>query len=168
MYIFSLNTVRKTEPSLWNLLDGFGMFFRVLWLYILEAVYIFLWSLLCIVPGLIAMYRYRQAIYILIDHPEMSASQCISESKRMMDGYKIDLFWLDFSFLGWMLFVVVLNMMDTGMSVLNFIGIGTLLNVWVLPYRQLSYAEYYVKLRALPAEGELPACAIFISKEKMK
>lgn len=156
MYIFSLNTVRKTEPSLWNLLDGFGMFFRVLWLYILEAVYIFLWSLLCIVPGLIAMYRYRQAIYILIDHPEMSASQCISESKRMMGGYKIDLFWLDFSFLGWMLFVVVLNMMDTGMSVLNFIGIGTLLNVWVLPYRQLSYAEYYVKLRALPAEGEFP------------
>lgn len=86
--IYCLRTVRGMETSYWNLFDAFGMFFRVIWLYILEGIFVFLWSLLFIVPGIIAMYRYRMALYLLLEHPEMSALQCISESKRLMVGHK--------------------------------------------------------------------------------
>ena len=93
--IYCLRTVRGMEASYWNLFDAFGMFFRVIWLYILEGIFIFLWSLLLLVPGIIAMYRYRMALYLLLEHPEMSALQCISESKRLMVGHKGELFWMD-------------------------------------------------------------------------
>ena len=76
--IYCLRTVRGMEASYWNLFDAFGMFFRVIWLYILEGIFIFLWSLLFIIPGFIAFYRYRQALYLLLEHPEMSALQCTS------------------------------------------------------------------------------------------
>lgn len=99
--IYCLRTVRGMETSYWNLFDAFGMFFRVIWLYILEGIFVFLWSLLFIVPGIIAMYRYRMALYLLLEHPEMSALQCISESKRLMVGHKGELFWMDLSFIGW-------------------------------------------------------------------
>ena len=67
------------QASCWNLFDAFGMFFRVIWLYILEGIFVFLWSLLFIIPG----YNRRatataMALYLLLEHPEMSALQCIS------------------------------------------------------------------------------------------
>ena len=126
--IYCLRTVRGMETSYWNLFDAFGMFFRVIWLYILEGIFVFLWSLLFIVPGIIAMYRYRMALYLLLEHPEMSALQCISESKRLMVGHKGELFWMDLSFIGWQI---------VGSLCL---GIGTF---WVNAYREATIAEYY-------------------------
>ena len=87
--IFALRTVSHSGASYWNILDGFGMFFRIIWLYILEGVFVFLWSLLLFFPGIIALYRYRMAIYLVLEHPEMSALQCISESKRLIHPYGI-------------------------------------------------------------------------------
>lgn len=103
--IYCLRTVRGMQTSYWNLFDAFGMFFRVIWLYILEGIFVFLWSLLFIIPGIIAVYRYRMALYLLLEHPEMSALQCISESKRLMVGHKGELFWMDLSFIGWTLLI---------------------------------------------------------------
>ena len=128
--IFLINTIRAAEPCRGNLLDGFGMAGRVILLSLLESIFIFLWSLLLIVPGIIASYRYRQAIYLLIDHPEMSVMECINESKRMMDGRKGELFMLDLSFLGWQLLA-------------NFTLIGWAVQVWTVPYLGMTYAMYY-------------------------
>lgn len=137
--IFLLNTVRCTAACYENLLDGFAIFWRVILLDILTGIFVFLWSLLLIVPGIIAAYRYRQAIYLLIDHPEMSVMDCIRESKRMMAGHKWELFVLDFSFIGW----IILS---------NLVMIGWLVSIYTTPYFGLTYALYYEALCGRPAE----------------
>lgn len=103
--IFTLRTIDGSGASYWNLFDGFAMFFRIIWLYIVEGFFIFLWSLLFFFPGIIAMYRYRMAIYLLLEHPEMSVMDCIRESKRLMSGHKWELFVFDLSFFGWALLI---------------------------------------------------------------
>lgn len=131
--IFLLNTIRNCGAAIGNLLDGFGMIIRFIVLMVLESIFIALWSLLLVVPGIIASYAYRQAIYLLIDHPEMSPFQCLRESRRMMKGHKWELFGLDLSFLGW----TILE---------NFAYVGPLVMIYTLPYKGLSYALYYEAL----------------------
>ncbi len=137
--LFVLNSVRRTEPVLGNLLDGFGMLPRLLVLLILESLFVFLWSLLFLVPGFIAMYRYRFAVYLLLDHPEYSAMDCIRYSKEMTRGYKGQLFMLDLSFLLWGL-----------ASILP--GIGYLVEIYFVPYRETVEALYYEQVRTGIAE----------------
>ena len=128
--IFLLNTIRGLGACYGNLLDGFGFFLKLIWLNILEGIFITLWTMLLIVPGIIASYRYRMALYILIDDPTKSALQCIRESKEMMFGRKAELFVLDLSFVGWAL-----------LSGLTFIG--WFVQIWTTPYMGLTYALYY-------------------------
>jgi len=128
--IFLLNTIRAAAPCTGNLLDGFGIIGRIILLGLLESIFIFLWSLLLVVPGIIASYRYRQAIYLLIDHPEMSPLECIRESKRMMSGRKGELFLLDLSFIGWRLLE-------------SLTIIGWAVQIWTVPYLGMTYALYY-------------------------
>lgn len=153
--IFVLRTLSGSGASYWNIFDGFGMFFRIIWLYILEAVFISLWSLLLIFPAFIAFYRYRMAIYLLLEHPEMSALECISESKRLMAGHKWELFVLDLSFIGWALLVGLANFISTELAipVVSVIGFGILVQIYLLPYYQLTCAGYYRQLAA-PAEPD--------------
>ncbi len=161
--IFCLRTVRGMEASYWNIFDAFGMFFRVLWLYILEGIFIFLWSLLFIFPGFIAFYRYRQALYLLLEHPEMSALQCITESKRIMKGHKGELFVMDLSFIGWGILVGLASYLGYTLAdamapsviadILYTVGLGILVQFYVMPYMDLTYAGYYVELTK-PAPDE--------------
>ncbi len=162
--IFCLRTVRGMEASYWNIFDAFGMFLRVLWLSILESIFIFLWSLLFIFPGFIAFYRYRQALYLLLEHPEMSALQCITESKRIMKGHKGELFVMDLSFIGWGILVGLVSYLGYALAdamapsviadILNTVGLGILVQFYVMPYMDLTYAGYYVELtRPAPTAG---------------
>lgn len=141
--IFLLNSIRRAAPVWGNLLDGFGMFWRFIALNILESIFVTLWSLLLFVPGIIAAYRYRMAVYLLFDHPEMSPMQCIRESKRMMVGHKGELFTLDLSFIGWNLLCEI-----------PFVGYAAM--VWVIPYTQTVYAVYYDTLHGMTADGTRP------------
>ena len=134
---FLLNTIRRSEPSFGNLLDGFVLLPRFLLLALLEGLIVGLLSLLLIVPGIIASYRYRMAVYLMIDHPEMGLVECLRESGRMMRGHKMELFMLDLSFIGWALL--------SGIP-----GIGTVLQLWTVPYMQMSYCLYYEYLRGSP------------------
>ena len=153
--IFTLRTIDGSGASYWNLFDGFAMFFRIIWLYIVEGFFVFLWSLLFVFPGIIAMYRYRMAIYLLLEHPEMSVMDCIRESKRLMSGHKWELFVFDLSFIGWALLIgfvdgfgASLGITLLGVSVLGYVGY-----VFLLPYMELSYSLYYRQLTAVPASG---------------
>ena len=132
--IFTLNTIRRTGPVFASLLDGFGMMPRLLWLIILQYFFIALWSLLFVIPGIVAAYRYSMAVYIMIDHPELSAMDCIRESKRMTYGYKSQLFQLDLSFILWLLL--------SGMPV-----IGYAVQVYLTPYMETARALYYERIR---------------------
>ena len=128
--IFVIRTVRDGKGSFGNLLDGLPVLLRVIGYEIVTYVFVFLWSLLLVVPGIIAAYRYRQALYLLLDHPEKSAWQCLRESGALMRGHKWELFVLDLSFLGWML----LSAMFAPVT------------IWLDPYRAITNANYYNRL----------------------
>ena len=95
---------------------------------LLEGIYIFLWSLLLIIPGIIKTLSYSQTYYILKDHPELSPNEAITASKNRMQGKKGKYFLLNLSFIGWM-FLSILTL-----------GIGFL---WLAPYMSTSLATFY-------------------------
>ena len=103
-------------------------YFRNVWGMFLTGFFVFLWTLLLFIPGVIKSLAYSMVPYILNDYPELSASQAINLSKKMMKGHKFDLFCLLLSFIGW--------------SILNIftLGIGTL---WLYPYAYTSMAAFY-------------------------
>ena len=121
-----LNVSRNAPGGLGDLFDAFGIFFKVIWLNIVESVFIALWSLLLIVPGIIAAYRYSMAMFILLDDPDKGVMACIRESKTMTMGHKGELFVLDLSFIGWLL-----------LSVIPFVSIYT------IPFMTVAKANYY-------------------------
>ena len=87
-----------------TLSDGFSkinMFAKVFLLDLLITTFIWLWSLLLLIPGIIARYRYSMALNILLDNPDISVWDAIKKSKELTDGRKWELFVLDCSFLGW-------------------------------------------------------------------
>ena len=131
--IYCMNVCRFIKSGVGNLFDSFAIFFRVLWLYILMFIFVYLWSLLLIIPGIVALYRYRMALYIMIDNPQLGALDCIRASKKMMDGRKGELFVLDLSFLGWALLTLV-----------------PFVTIWVTPYTAVTYTNYYLALRNMP------------------
>lgn len=98
---------------------------------LLQHLFIFLWSCLFLVPGIVKNYSYAMTPYVRIDHPDWSAEQCITESRRLMNGHKWQLFLLQLSFLGWII-----------VGALAF-GIGTL---WVTAYMQAATAHFYEEL----------------------
>ena len=95
---------------------------------LLQSLYVLLWSLLLIIPGIIAGYSYAMTEYILAEHPELTAGEAIDCSKQMMSGNRWRLFCMQFSFIGWNL-----------LSALT-LGIGSL---WVRPYQQAATAAFY-------------------------
>ena len=137
--IFVLNTIRNAGAVYGNLLDGFGIAGRIILLNLLEGILVFLWSLLLLVPGIIAAYRYSQAIYILLDHPEKSVLECIRESKELMRGRKGELFKIDLSLLGWAILGA-------------FIPFVT---IWTAPYIRTIHALYHMELTGEEPGGNL-------------
>ncbi len=128
---YALKIARRQPARMEHLGDGFYRFWTVAGIYILEGIFIFLWSLLLIIPGIVASYKYRLAYYLALDRPDLGPLQCISESKRLMNGYKSELFVLDLSFLGW--------------YILGALTFGIVL-VWKLPFIHVTYAFFYRQL----------------------
>lgn len=94
----------------------------------LRGLYVFLWTLLFIIPGIIKGLAYSMTPFIMADHPEITASEAITASKEMMDGHKGELFWLGLTFIGWSLLCALT------------LGIG---NLWLNPYINAAYAAFY-------------------------
>lgn len=132
--LFTLNAVRRAGPVFGNLLDGFGMMPRLLFLLILEYIFIFLWSVLLVIPGIVAAYRYSFAVYIMLDHPEYSAMECLRRSKEMTRGYKWQLFMLDLSFILWWIASVIP-------------GAGYIVQIYFTPYKEAAHVLYYEEVR---------------------
>lgn len=107
------------------------IYFKALGIYILTSIYIFLWSLLLLIPGIIKSFSYSQVYFILKDNPTMSVNGAITESRRLMDGFKWKYFLLLLSFIGWAL-----------LSAITF-GIASL---WTTPYFTASLAAFYDQL----------------------
>lgn len=98
----TLKAVRNDSDAWFS--SSFGGFARPLeltWLVVRMNLQVFLWSLLFVIPGVVAIYRYRQAWYLKSDNPEWCVGKCLSESGAMMKGHKWQAFCLDFSYAVW-------------------------------------------------------------------
>lgn len=95
---FTLRLSRGQTVSFGDFLTGFRLVGKVVAVMLLQSIYVFLWSMLLVIPGIIASYRYRMALYVILDDPELSASQAIRISCRLTYGHKLELFLLDLSF----------------------------------------------------------------------
>ena len=111
--------------DLFSQMDRFGQGFLQ---FFLRGLFVFLWSLLFVIPGIIKSYSYAMTPYIMADNPEMTANEAITASKQLMDGHKWELFCLGFSFIGWHL-----------LALLTF-GIGMF---FLVPYVESAYVAFY-------------------------
>ena len=99
--VFALSLSRDKNVQISQIFDGFPKFLVGLGTYILMCIFIFLWALLLIIPGIIACFRYSQVWFILSEDESIGAMDAISKSKEMMVGNKWKLFCLYCRFIGW-------------------------------------------------------------------
>ena len=112
---------------------GFSNWGHNVWGMLLMGIFVFLWSLLLLIPGIIKAFAYAMVPYILVDKPELSANEAINLSMKMMKGHKFDFFWLSLSFIGW------------GILAVCTLGIGFF---WLFPYIYTTYAAFYQDVKA--------------------
>ena len=131
LYTFFLCLVRGREGKVEQLFGGFSRFGVSCIASLAMLVLIVLWTLLLIVPGIIAILSYSMTFFIIADNPHIDAFVAIEQSKRMMRGQKWKLFCLWCRFLGWIALGIIT------------LGIGF---AWVGPYLFASYAAFYQDL----------------------
>lgn len=123
----------EKEPDLSDIASVFrGNYWNGVKVCFLRNLYIALWTLLFVIPGIVKSYEYRMVPYLLADNPDMSSNEIFARSKELMDGNKWDAFVLDLSFLGWVL--------------LSVCTLGVLHIFWVAPYIYATDAALYRKL----------------------
>ena len=99
LYCMGIRRGERVEYT--QILDGFSFSGKIILLNLVQYALIGLWSMLFAIPGIIAFYRYRFALYNLYENPDLSIFEALERSKRQTRGYKMQLFNLDVSYLGW-------------------------------------------------------------------
>ena len=130
---FLLKQYHHSQPEIKDLFSEFDRFGQGFLQAFLRGLYIVLWTLLFIIPGIIKAFSYSMTPFIMADNPNMTANEAITASRELMDGHKWDLFVLDLSFIGWGL----LNILT--------LGIGSF---WLNPYMNAAHAAFYRHLIA--------------------
>ena len=150
--LFFLATFRKHDVQPVDMFLGFERFGKALGLYLYMSLFIFLWTLLFIVPGIIAAVRYSQAFFVLADDPDKGIRQCMDESKAMMKGNKGKYFLLSLSFIGWGLLSAIpagivesigSTVSDNSFVIALFTIIGFLFVAPLLAYMYSTFSGFY-------------------------
>ena len=141
-YILYAMSVRKgLETPYATMFDGFLFAGKIILLSIVQYIFIFLWSLLFIIPGFIAGYPYRFALYNLCENPEMGVMEALNMSKAQTRGHKWELFVLDLSWIGW--------------NILCTLTLG-ILSIWIAPYIQQTDIGYFQAIKEMSGIGYQP------------
>ena len=150
--LFFLALFRRQIVSEMDIFLGFERFGKALGLMHFQALFIFLWTLLLIVPGIIASIRYSQAFFIMADDPNKGIRQCMDERKMMMHGNKAKYFCLSLSFIGWALLAAIPAGILPGIGEAFYAGpfasailsvIGILFGAPVMAYTYSTFAGFY-------------------------
>jgi len=171
--MFCISLFRNKNPETAQIFYGFEQFGKAFCLYFMVGLFTFLWTLLFIIPGLIAAIRYSQAFLILADNPNMPIMDCIAESKRLMNGNKTKFFCMSLSFIGWLILCMFPVIMFSGviaMSIMMFGGMGAIMTsilslvlsagyLWVLPYMMVTYVGFYEMLTGNLRPGVIEGAA---------
>lgn len=128
---FFIDQQRGLKPKFETMFDGFSLYGSTLVTGLLQQLFLFFWTLLLFIPGLIKTYSYAMVQYVMVDF-DLSGTEAITKSRELMNGYKWKLFKLQLSFIGWEL-----------LAVLFTFGIGMF---FLLPYEQAANAEFYAEL----------------------
>lgn len=139
LFMTYLKMTNGMAPSIGGLFDGLGIGVKAWVLNFLVGLFTFLWSMLFVIPGIIKGLSYSMSYFILAERPEMSAREALNESKKMMDGHKMDLFVLSLSFIGWILLSVVT------------MGIAL---IYVYPYMMLTITNFYQDIKGPEVVGK--------------
>lgn len=150
--LFALATFRRHQTKVTDIFLGFEKFGKALGLLLFMSLFIFLWSLLLVIPGIFASLRYSQAFFILADDPSKGIRQCMNESKAMMRGNLGKYFCMSLSFIGWgILAGLAGNVIASIGSIITtndfviavFIFVGTLFVAPVIAYVYATRAGFY-------------------------
>lgn len=129
---FIFSRVQETELNEIGVAFSSG-YWNVVKVQFLRYLYIFLWSLLFVIPGIIKWYEYRMIPYLLAENPNLDSREAFRISSELMEGQKLDTFVLDLSFFGWSLLTV---------CTCSIVGI-----FYVMPYMAFTDAELYITLQ---------------------
>lgn len=146
-----LNLVQQQDAEFAQIFSGFSDYVRSFLAFLLMNIFIVLWTLLLIIPGIIATFSYMLTFYVLSDDASLTAMEAIKRSKEMMRGNKWKAFCLSVRFSGWML-----------LSILT-LGIGLL---WLIPYMGVSFAKFYEDIKQNEIDVQLGITAKPAAKAK--
>ena len=128
--IFLMNSVRGTGAEFANLLDGFGLFLKIIGLNLIVGLLAGILSIFLIVPGVIVALAYSQTLYIMVDHPEQPLFVSMAQSRAMMKGHKWEYFCLILSFIGWYILALI-----------------PFARIWTEPYIGTTQVLYYERIK---------------------
>jgi uncharacterized membrane protein len=139
---FNLDLMDKNEIRIGTLFDHFSELKKGFSARLLQFIYTFLWSLLFIIPGIVASFSYVMVHHVIADNPEMTAREALRESKRIMKGNRWRFFCMTLSFIGW-----------------ELLGIFTagIITVWVVPYQHAAIAAFYRDITGTEKQDEVVA-----------
>lgn len=136
MSVFSIATIgvylkmsRSPEPvHFGDFVEGFNNWARAILGTLWQALWVFLWSLLLFIPGIIKSIAYSQMFYLIVEYKDLSVTKAMKISMKITNGHKWDLFVMHLSFLGWL--------------ILSVFTLG-ILDLWLVPYMNMTYVNAY-------------------------
>ena len=166
---FNLNLVDHKYADFHDLFSQFHRWVTGFCMNFLMGLYTILWTFLFIVPGIIKAYSYAMTPYILAEHPDMTANEAITTSRRIMDGNKWRLFCLSISFIGWDLLcalpaiisvsimTVIATRTENVAMLIATVPVVILMSAGILflrPYREAAYAAFYRDVSGAAQEND--------------
>ena len=138
---FNLNLADGKAAAVSDLFSQKGRLWDGFCLKFFQGLYVALWSLLLVIPGIVAAYRYRFAMLNLCENPEIGVMEALNMSKAQTLGFKWQLFVLDLSFIGW--------------NILVGLTLG-ILDIWVAPYIAQSNIAFFQEIKKIKGVGFFP------------
>ena len=117
--------------------SGWGHGWKMGWIAMVRGTYVSLWCLLLVVPGIVKALSYSMTDFIAVDNPGWTANQCITESRRLMDGHKCRYLCLILSFIGWWILAMAASCLPIA---------GNLAQWFLIPYFESAKAAFYEDL----------------------
>lgn len=136
--------LQKEELGFKGLFSRMGSAGKALLLFLVMYVKVLLWSLLLVVPGIIAVIRYSMAPFYLAENPEIGVLEAIRKSKEAMKDKKTTYFMLEMSFLGWLLGAMLCEMLLSGMSMILGLVVSQFIQLFMATYLNAACASFYL------------------------
>lgn len=128
----TLSVIKKEDTKITDLFSGLSIYLKLLGLYVILTVLTIIGLNAFIIPGIVISLMFSQAFYILAENEDESVINCLAKSEKMMRGHKMELFYIELSFIGWVIAIILTA------------GIAF---IWLEPYMQMTFANYYLKLK---------------------